>query len=55
MLSTALRFITDQLSVGNKLQNIAFYSTLTLMLWVVIVQLKIKQHKLAKRKNTKNT
>ncbi len=45
MLAKALHFIDHSLSVGNRLQNIAFYAILLLMIWVIIIQLKIKQRK----------
>lgn len=53
MLVKALHFISDYFSVGNMLQNIAFYSLLLLMIWVIIVQLKMRPYKVSKRiKNT---
>ncbi|SIQ69003.1 hypothetical protein SAMN05421821_103183 [Mucilaginibacter lappiensis] len=44
-MAQALHFIDHSFSVGNKLQNIAFYAILLLMIWVIIVQLKTKQRK----------
>jgi hypothetical protein len=55
MPANDVNFITDQFSVGNKLQNFAFYTMLILMLWVVIVQLRIKVHKSIKHKTTKHS
>jgi hypothetical protein len=37
-----LHHILNELSAGNMLQNIAFYSLLVLLIWVVAVQ--FKQH-----------
>ncbi len=45
MLAKALHFIDCSFSVGSKLQNIAFYTILLFMIWVIIVQLKTKQRK----------
>jgi hypothetical protein len=35
-----LKLIIDELSVGNWVQNIAFYSFLFLLSWTVILQIK---------------
>ncbi|NOW97244.1 hypothetical protein FHW89_003925 [Mucilaginibacter sp. SG564] len=45
MLAKALHSIDCAFSVGNKLQNIAFYSIVLLMIWIIVVQLKTRQRK----------
>jgi len=55
MSANAINLITDQLSVGNKLQNLAFYTMLVLMLWIIIAQIKAKQNKAAKHKTVKTS
>jgi len=42
MLSQFIRFISGELSTGNVLQNIGFYTLLILLAWVIIVQFKQK-------------
>jgi hypothetical protein len=48
MRSTGLHFIITQLSVGNALQNTAFYAMLLFMLRAITLQLKIRQLKRVK-------
>jgi hypothetical protein len=42
MLSQLIRFISGELSTGNFLQNIGFYTSLILLAWVIKVQFKQK-------------
>ena len=48
MLAKALNSIDCTFSVGSKLQNIAFYTIVLFMLWIVIIQLKTRQRKPSK-------
>ncbi|WPU97267.1 hypothetical protein SNE26_14665 [Mucilaginibacter sp. cycad4] len=40
MRSEMLKLAIDELSVGNWVQNFAFYSLLALLSWAVIMQIK---------------
>jgi len=40
--SHIIHFILNELSAGNLLQNIGFYTLLALLVWIVVVQ--FKQH-----------
>lgn len=50
MVVKALHFVTQQLSVGNAFQNIAFYGLMTCMVCLIIAQLQTKPS-LAKRRS----
>ncbi|MGF7038646.1 hypothetical protein M2273_001887 [Mucilaginibacter lappiensis] len=55
MSANTINLITNQFSVGNKLQNLAFYTMLILMLWIIVIQIKAKQNKAAKHKTVKTS
>ena len=55
MSANTINLIANQFSVGNKLQNLSFYTMLILMLWIIIIQIKAKQNKAAKHKTVKTS
>jgi hypothetical protein len=44
-LKHIFHFILDELSAGNIIQNLGFYTLFTLLIWVVLVQFKQKAGK----------
>jgi hypothetical protein len=42
MLSQFVHFISGELSTGNFLQNLGFYTLLILLAWIIVVQFRQK-------------
>ncbi|PWK79999.1 hypothetical protein LX99_00460 [Mucilaginibacter oryzae] len=53
MQNSIVQYIVNNLSVGNWAQNLAFYTFIVLLSWVLIVQVKTARLRVKRKRTTK--